>query len=131
MYHCFIHFYLVGLGREESEALTEMPAFEHFVHMFTESTQPDLSLAARADVILADLRKLDDPSAVRALAGAKRREAQLLLLAGQEQIPLLSDSLSEITGIWTAPLSRELLQFYFLRWQQSYKQSKDLWQASH
>ena len=73
MYHCFIHFYLVGLERDESEALQEMPAFENFVHMFTESAQPDLSLAARADVILADLR-MDAETIAAALhaAGIRR-----------------------------------------------------------
>ncbi|MCI9351788.1 MAG: response regulator [Lawsonibacter sp.] len=131
MYHCFIHFYLVGFAREDSEALKEMPSFENFAHMFTESAQLDWSLAARADVILADLRSLGDTSVVQELLQTKRREAQLLLLAGQEQLPELTGCLSEINDIWTVPLSRELLQFHFLRWQQGHKQSKDLWQASH
>ena len=131
MYHCFIHFYLVGLERDESEALQEMPAFENFVHMFTESAQPDLSLAARADVILADLRKLNGVPTVEALVQARRQDAQLILLAEQEQLSHLSGSLPEISDIWTVPMPMETLRFRFLRWQQSYRQSRDLWQSRH
>ena len=131
MYHCFIHFYLVGLERDESEALQEMPAFENFVHMFTESAQPDLSLAARADVILADLRKLNGVNTVQALVQARRQDAQLILLAEQEQLSHLSGSLPEISDIWTVPMPLETLRFRFLRWQQSYRQSRDLWQSRH
>ncbi|MCI8304207.1 MAG: response regulator [Lawsonibacter sp.] len=131
MYHCFVHFYLVGLERTESDTLREMPAFDHFVHMFTESAQPDTSLASRADVILADLREVDGCSVAQALAGSKRPDTQLILLASPEQVPLLTDSLPHISEIWTPPLTQEMVRFRFLRWQQCYKQSRDLWQASH
>ena len=131
MYHCFIHFYLVGFRREESEALKAAPAFPHFAHMFTESSQLDASLSARADVILADIQKLDGRAVVQTLVHTKRKEAQLILLAEQEQLPLLTDFLPEISDVWVAPLSRELLEFRFLRWQQNYKRGCDLWQTSH
>ncbi|MBD5133131.1 MAG: response regulator [Clostridiales bacterium] len=131
MYRCLTHFYLVGFEREMSDALKEIPAFENFTHTFTESDRPDPALAGQADVILADLRTLDGAGAVHTLLQAKGRQAQLILLAGQEQLPSLAGNLSEISDIWTAPLTKELLQFHFLRWQQGWRQSKDLWQARH
>ena len=89
MYHCLTHFYLVGFAREMSDTLKEIPALENFTHTFTESSQPDRSLAGQADVILADLRALDGAEAVRALLQAKGEQAQLILLAEQEQLSLL------------------------------------------
>ena len=150
MYHCLTRFYLVGFAREMSDTLKEIPALENFTHTFTESSQPDRSLAGQADVILADLRALDGAEAVRALLQAKGEQAQLILLAEQEQLSLLEGQpgdvirpagerpsrqptgcLSEITDIWIAPLTEELLRFHFLRWQQGWRQSKELWQARH
>ena len=158
MYHCLTHFYLVGFEREMSDALKEIPALENFTHTFTESCQPDRSLASQADVILADLRTLDGAEAVHTLLKAKGQQAQLILLAEQEQLPLLEGQpggqpgdvirpagerpsrqpigclagcLSEISDIWIAPLTKELLKFHFVRWQQGWRQSKELWQARH
>ncbi len=131
MYHCLTHFYLVGFESDLSAVLKEIPAFENFTHSFTEGRQPDPALAQQADVILADLRKLDGAAAVRMLLQAKGSEAQLIVLAEQEQIPLLAGSLPEISDVWTPPLTVELLKFHFLRWQQDWQRSKDLWQARH
>ena len=129
MYHCFIHFYLVGFERKDFEILEGMPAFDHFVHLFTESGQLDTSLAARADVILADLRALDAAAVLPVLTGVKRREAQLILLAEPEQMSLITGSLPHVSDVWTVPMSEELLKFRFLRWQEGCRQEKDLSQA--
>ena len=131
MYHCLTHFYLVGFEREASAALKEMPALEHFTHTFTESGLPDSSLASQADVILADLQRLDGLPVVRALLQSKGQDAQLIVLAGQDQLPLLNGILAELSDVWVAPLTEELLKFRFLRWQQSWRQSKELWETSH
>ena len=131
MYHCLTHIYLVGFARELSDALREVPAFENFTHIFTESRRPDPSLAGRADVILADLRSPGGAEAAHTLLQAKGRQAQLILLAGEEQLPLPAESLSEIADIWTAPLTAELLRFHFRRWLEGWRRDKDLWQARH
>jgi len=130
MYHCLTHFYLVGLEPGAAETLKRMPALENFTHQFAESGQPDPSLAAQADVILADLRQLDG-AAVGELLRARGREAQLIALAGEEQFSLLEGSLSQVSDVWVAPLTEELLKFRFLRWQQSWRRDKDLWEARH
>jgi len=128
MYHCLTHFYLVGLERGAAETLKKMPPLDNFTHQFTESGRPAPSLAGQADVILADLRQLDG-AAVGELLRAKSPEAQLILMAGQEQLPLVSEYLPQLSGVWTAPLTEELLQFHFRQWQQGWRQGKDLWQA--
>lgn len=81
MYHCFVHIYMVGLDRSDAEALKGMPPFRHFAHSFTESSQPDLSLAGRADVILADLRGPGGYAVLPSLLEAKQDGAQIILMA--------------------------------------------------
>ena len=130
MYHCHIHFYLVGGLCREFEIIKEMPPLEHFAHEFFESGQPEEILMRRADMILADLRNMEAKAALQALAAGKTKEAELILLVDKEQLVLLADSLEEVKDIWTAPMTEEETGFRFLRWQQSYKQSKDFWETS-
>ncbi len=131
MYHCNVHFYLAGHQRKVFEIIKGMSPLAHFTHVFSESTRPDPELAARADVILADLQDVDVLEAVPKLLSAKGSEAELILLADRDQILLLTDQLPEIKDIWTMPMSDEEIRFRFLRWQQTCKMSKDFWQTSH
>ena len=131
MYHCNVHFYLAGHQRKVFEIIKGMSPLAHFTHVFSESIRPDPELAARADVILADLQDVDVLEAVPKLLSAKGSEAELILLADRDQILLLTDKLPEIKDIWTMPMSDEEIRFRFLRWQQTCKMSKDFWQTSN
>ena len=131
MYHCNVHFYLAGHQRKVFEIIKGMSPLAHFTHVFSESIRPDPELAAKADVILADLQDVDVLEAVPKLLSAKGSEAELILLADRDQILLLTDKLPEIKDIWTMPMSDEEIRFRFLRWQQTCKMSKDFWQTSH
>ena len=131
MYHCNVHFYLAGHQRKVFEIIKGMSPLAHFTHVFSESIRPDPELAARADVILADLQDVDVLEEVPKLLSAKGSEAELILLADRDQILLLTDKLPEIKDIWTMPMSDEEIRFRFLRWQQTCKMSKDFWQTSH
>ena len=132
MYHCHTHFYLVGCQCREFEIIKGMSPLDYFTHEFSESDRPEGALAADADVILADVRDKDINEAVRILASGKREEAQLILLAGQEQTASLAeDGFADIQDIWIMPMSDGEVSFRFLRWQQTYKMSKDFWQTSH
>ena len=128
MYQCGIRFYLVGCQPKEALCLKEMPPLEGFAHSFSESGAPDSVLAAEADVILADLRAMDVRQAVQALLSDRKEGAELILLAGQAQLPL--DLLPQVQEVWTAPLAEEELRFQFLRWQRTYKLRRDYWQTS-
>ena len=131
MYHCNVHFYLAGHQRKLFEIIKGMSPLAHFTHEFSESSRPDADLAAKADVILADLQDMDVLEAVPKLLSAKKKEAELILLAEKDQILLLTDRLSEIKDIWTMPMSDDEIRFRFLRWQQTCKMSRDFWQTSH
>ena len=131
MYHCHIHFYLIGNPCRAWEEVKEMPPLKHFSHEFFESNEPDEALAAKADVILANIQDMNEKETVRVLAGAKRKEAELILLADKGQIDTVLEFMSGIKDIWTLPISGEEMKFRFLRWQQTCKMSKDYWQTSH
>ncbi len=131
MYHCHIQFYLAGHTCRTFEVIKETPPFEHFTHEFMESEEPEESMTASADVIVANLQEMDAKEGVRMLLSCRKKEAEIILLADKEQIKLLVGELPHIKDIWVCPLSDEEIQFRFLRWQQSCKMSKDYWQTNH
>ncbi len=136
MYHCHLHFYLMGHSCRAFEMIKEMPPFEYFTHEFSEGEKPDDASAAQADVILLHLQGMDGRENLRRLRENGKRETELILLADKEQITLLtdgssSDDLSFIKDIWMMPMSDGEIRFRFLRWQQNCKRDKDFWQTSH
>ncbi|MBD5500727.1 MAG: response regulator [Lachnospiraceae bacterium] len=125
MYRCHTHFYLVGQQCREFEIIKEVSPLENFIHEFCESSMPEEALAAKADVILVNLQNIDPQETVRKLVQNKSRECQLILLAAKEQITSLTGDITEIKDIWLMPMTEEEIRFRFLRWQQTYKMSKD------
>ncbi|MEY8392386.1 response regulator [Lachnospiraceae bacterium] len=131
MYHCHIHFYMLGQQSRIFDIIKETPPFEHFSHEYMESSKPQESMAAKADVIFANLQTMDAGEAVRALIQMKSEKAELILLAEKEQMEALTEDFSEIKDIWTLPLLEEEIRFRFLRWRQTFQMSKDFWQINH
>ncbi len=135
MYSCRLPIYLVGHPCHSFEVLKKMPALENFTHIFSESDDPEASLAAAADLIVADLSCIDIQSALPILLSNRSNKSQLILLADKKQMQILCADpvllISDITDIWINPMSDEELRFRFLRWQQACKMSKDYWQTSH
>ncbi|GFH95539.1 autoinducer 2 sensor kinase/phosphatase LuxQ [Lachnospiraceae bacterium] len=130
MYHCHLQIYLISRQPDGFAAIRDMAPMEFFTHTFFESSEPQQALAARADLILADLQGMDAACETKKLAAWKKPEADLVVLAGKEQVQVLEDCLSQISDLWTLPLSRGELSFRFLRWQQNCKTRKDYWEAS-
>ena len=77
MYHCHIHFYLVGCRCSAFEEIKKMPPLERFTHEFMESDVPAETLTADADVILAYLNGEDVRKLFGLLCQAKRRVPSL------------------------------------------------------
>ncbi|MBD5118585.1 MAG: response regulator [Clostridiales bacterium] len=130
MYHCHIQFCLIGRQRAVFETIKEMPPLEHFTHTFVESERPEPALLAQADVILTDVRDMDAGKAMELLTGGMKSGAELIVLAGGEQVPALAEVGSAIKDIWVMPMGEEEVRFRFLRWQQGYKLGKDHWQIN-
>lgn len=131
MYHCHIHFYFAGHPCRAFEIVKEMSPLVPFTHEFSESDKPEEKLTAQADVMLVSLQGMDAKETLQMLISKRKEDAEIILLADKEQVQVLSDNLSEITDIWTLPLSDEEIHFRFLRWQQTYKMSRDFWETSH
>ncbi|MBD5544460.1 MAG: response regulator [Lachnospiraceae bacterium] len=129
MYHCHIHFFLVGVKNRAFEIIKEMSPFEHFTHEFSEGIKLETPLISKADVIFAYLQDMDVGEALQTLVTEKKGDAELILLANKEQVPLVSDYLSEIKDIWTMSMEDEEIRFRFFRWQQDCKLRKDFWQT--
>lgn len=141
MYNCRLHIYLAGHSCRAFEVIREMPPLEHFTHIFSESDSPEEILAAKADVIVADLSDMgiDIREALRILVSDRNSEVQVILLADKAQMRLVTEEPSftdstdhaVIHDIWINPLSDGEIRFRFLRWQQTCKMRKDFWQTSH
>lgn len=126
MYHCHIHFYLVGCQCSAFEVIKKMPPLEKFTHEFTGSDAPEETLTADADVILAYLQDGDVNETVRTLASGKKKGTELILIADAKNIDC-PEVYSEINDIWSVSMSDDEIRFRFTRWQQAYKMGKDLW----
>ncbi|MDE7429247.1 MAG: PAS domain-containing protein, partial [Lachnospiraceae bacterium] len=90
-------------------------------------------MSREADVIIADLSNTDMQPALQTFLQNRSAGTQIILLADKKQLRLLcSDpALKDITDVWIMPMSDEELRFRFLRWQQTYKMSKDFWETAH
>lgn len=130
MYHCHVCIYFAGNQSQLSETVRSMAPLEAFVHEFLESTEPQESLAHKADVIFADLCGMDAVKAVQNLAAWKRKEAELILLAEGNQFEDWEAGFAKVTDVWTLPMTSTEFRFRLLRWQKNYKLQKDLWQTS-
>lgn len=113
MYHCHVCFYFIGNRSQLFDIIKDMPALASSEHDFIESNCPNEESASKADVIMADLSGIDAADAVRNLAAWKKQEADLILLAEQEQFDGMADCLDEVTDIWTLPMSDAALRFHF------------------
>lgn len=133
MYNCRLHFYLTGHLCRAFEVIREMAPLAHFTHIFSQSDTPKEQSASEADVIVANLSDLDIKEALRILVSDRAGQAQVILLADKEQMQILTadPAFASVTDVWINPMSDEEVRFRFLRWQQTYKMSKDFWQTSH
>ena len=60
MYHCCVHFYLIGDMNHKDDLfgiIKKMSPLEHFSHQFCEGSIPDADMAAEADAIFVEDRK--------------------------------------------------------------------------
>lgn len=131
MYHCEVCFYMITEQDELFETLKQMPQFLRFSHEYQKSARAEAELTERADVILADMRQTDAAQTLAFLLSHKRKAAELIVLADQEQTMLLTtkDDSEEITDIWVTPVTEAEFRFRLTRWQKTYKMSKDFWQT--
>lgn len=130
MYHCHIIFYLAGLSCNALEMIKKISPFENFTHEFMKSDIPNPAFTAKANVIFARLHNSAIEESLQTLINHKSKDAQLILLLEKEQFQSVSDNLSEVTDLWTLPMSDEEMYFRLLKWQNDYKMKIDFWQTN-
>lgn len=130
MYRCEICFYMMTEQDELFAALKELLPLPHFTHEYLGSARLDETMVARADVIFADIRQMQLEKTVATLLSGRKQGAELIFLANKEQAETLTLQDGEnITDIWITPLTVTEFRFRLIRWQKTYKMSRDLWQA--
>ena len=117
MYHCHIHFYLAGCGKAAFRVLKALPPLENFTHSIAESDGLERALLEKADVILADLSRMDAGQALELLRDGKRPDAECILIAGQPQMEQLAEARGWADDLWAGPLSEQALRLRLTRWQ--------------
>lgn len=130
MYRCEICFYMMTEQDELFAALKELLPLPHFTHEYLGSARLDETMVGRADVIFADIRQTQMEKTVATLLSGRKQGAELIFLADKEQAETLTLQDGEnITDIWITPLTVSEFRFRLIRWQKTYKMSRDLWQA--
>ncbi len=129
MYHCHVRFYFTGVSDILLESAEGIAPLDNFKHTFLKSDEPDAEAAAQADMLFVGLQCADVEKTLRTLIEHKKEGAELIVLAGREQIESLSEELSDIEDIWTMPMSEKEFEFRFRKWQRDYKRRMDLWQS--
>ena len=130
MYHCHLHFYLIGPKSNIFNLIQAMPPLDNFSHNFSYSELPQKDLIAQADVILVNMQGLPARPTLEQILTDKKPQTQLILMVEKEQLPKLTDCLPQINDIWTLPLTDVETKFHFTRWQQNCRQEKEAWQTS-
>ncbi len=132
MYHCHTCYYMITCQDELFTVLQQISPLPHFTHEYLSGDSLDEALAGQADVILADIRQTQTKETVASLIACKRKTANLILLADKEQAEALTlKNDMNITDIWIMPLSESEFRFRLIRWQTTYKMSKDFWKTQN
>ena len=131
MYHCRVHFYLIGEENTFFETIKKMPPLKNFTHDFTVSGSLETETAQKADVIFADLKNKNAEEFSREVISAKNETAEVILLAERGQVGKLSEAMESVRDIWVTPMSEEEARFRFLKWQQIRKSETDAAETSH
>ncbi len=126
MYHCHVHFYFAGCTDTTIELIKTFSPPEHFSYTYSQSPAAEENAVRKADVIFA----CADAAVLETIITAKRAESQLIVLAYKEQISFPDNFMTEISDIWTLPLSDRECRFHFSKWQNNYKMRKDYWQTN-
>lgn len=132
MYHCKVSFYFVSCPDSFVSVVQEMPAFKDFEHAFQRSETVEEQLAAKADVIFVGISNgAEDISGI--IKSIQKPDTECILLTKQAlpEQAFSEQGMDAVSDIWTLPLTEEEMKFRFLRWQQSYKLKKDLWETKN
>lgn len=135
MYHCHVRFYLAGAEKTLFDAIKAAAPLEHFTHEFRESRQLEEKYVSDADAVFACIAEQEEAASLAILSRVKESCSVTVICKKELASLLLKAAADEFSGlkiddIWICPMTQEEASFRFLKWQNSLKQEKDLWQTS-
>lgn len=126
MYTCTVTVCFAGCPDHVVEVIQAIQPLSPFTHEFTVENSAAAAHVAAADVVIAGPELGQD--ARRALPDIMRADAELVLLT-QGECALPAALLARAVAVWRMPMPDEELRFHFSRWQEWFKQGKELWQT--
>ena len=129
MYQSTVRIALVNLPAETAALIEGGAPLEAFSHEVFTASPADDALAA-ADLIVADGSTANAADLAARLLAAKKPDADLILIAGHDQVGALRPHLDGLYDLWIAPLDSDELSYRFSRWQKDRKQATDAWETS-
>lgn len=133
MYHKKLNILIYTKDNHIEEVLRNVPAREHFFHVFLPAS-PHFSLleCSDADIIILDLPIQDISTQIRRYCAVVDPKVIYCDRQGSDNFQLeQSGLLDQIDDIWPLPCSDERLAFYFNRILRSIKLRKDCWMAQN
>lgn len=127
MYHCEVCFYFVGCDNNLIQIIRAMTPPARFTFKFEENDTLSEASAGKADVILMNISAAGAAD-LNMLLSCKKADSEIILLTDKEHAAALTDNdLSEISDLWTLPLTDNEISFHFSKWLKTYKMRKDFW----
>lgn len=128
MYQCKICCYLWNVPAELQGILQGIESLERFEHEFLCSTALDADIAAKADLVIANISGMDEMGDLEQLLQTCKSGAEVILWMESQQMDCLSQEIWEkVSDIWKLPMSESEMSARFHKWQQNYKLKKDFW----
>lgn len=131
MYHCEVSFYFAGCDNRLIQIVRTMTPPAHFTYKFEETATLFETPASKADVVFLSMKTAGCDGLNRLLT-CRKAGCEIILLADKDQASLLTvNDLSDISDLWTLPLTDTEISFHFSKWFKTYKMSKDFWQCQN
>lgn len=131
MYHCEVCFYFAGCDSSFIQIVRAMTPPAQFTYKFEENDTLSEAIAGKSDVIFLNVQTTGTDDLNRLLT-CRKAGSEIILLAQKDQAAALTaDTLSNISDLWTLPLTDTEISFHFSKWFKTYKMSKDFWQCQN
>ncbi len=131
MYHCEVCFYFAGCDSSFIQIVRAMTPPAQFTYKFEDNDTLPEAIAGKSDVIFLNVQTTGTVDLNRLLT-CRKAGSEIILLAQKDQAAALTaDTLSNISDLWTLPLTDTEISFHFSKWFKTYKMSKDFWQCQN
>lgn len=127
MYHCEVCFYFAGCDNHLIQIIRTMTPPAQFTYKFEETDTLSEASAGKADVIFMNINTTGAAD-LNILLSCKKADSEIILLTDKDHaVALTANDLSEVSDLWTLPLTDNEISFHFSKWLKTHKMRKDFW----